>query len=45
MLILVAGNVGMDARLPAFFRLLRMASVASRLLGGCRHVEGRQSRL
>jgi hypothetical protein len=45
MLILAAGNVRMDTRLPAFFRILRMASVASRLLGRCRYAEGRQSRL
>lgn len=45
MLILITGNVGMDARLSAFFRLLRMASVASGLLGRCRYAEGRQSGL
>ena len=45
MLILVAGDVRMDARLSAFFRLLRMASVASGLLGRCRDAGGRQSGL
>jgi hypothetical protein len=45
MLILVAGNVRMDARLSAFFCLLRMASVASCLLGRCRYAGGRQSEL
>jgi hypothetical protein len=45
MLILVTGNVRMDARLSAFFRLLRMASVAGGLLGRCRYAGGRQSGL
>lgn len=41
MLNLVIGSIRMDARLPTFLRILRMATVASRWLGGCRYAEGR----